>query len=69
MRKLTEEELEEMKGSFNGLACAGDALGIAASMIGIAAGITNPIGWVVFGLGALGTGFGIASDINACDYD
>lgn len=71
MKKLTEEDLEDLNGGINRLSCASQVFGMWGTMGSIAYGLalgSGPIGWTIAGIGAVSTILSIAADPYACGY-
>ena len=65
MKKLTEEDLEDLNGGFDGWGCFFATGGITSTMLGAASVLvlgTNPLGWALLAFGAASAVYGIHSN-------
>ena len=70
MKKLTEEDLQDLNGA-GWVSCASQVLGVWSTIGSVAYGLaiaSGPIGWTIAGIGATATILGIAADPYACGY-
>ncbi|MCR5697557.1 MAG: hypothetical protein K6G73_11360 [Marinilabiliaceae bacterium] len=72
MKKLTEEDLQDLNGAFGVASCIGQVAGGMGTIGGLAAALafgSNPIGWTILGLGAISLAAGFIADPWGCEYD
>lgn len=69
-KQLSFQEMEIVNGGSNVLDCISQVAGGMGVLWGTAAAVafgSNPIGWAIIGIGAVGLAAGIASNPGACD--
>jgi hypothetical protein len=70
MKELSFEKMEKVQGGSNLLDCVSQVTGGMGILWGTAAAIalgSNPIGWALIGLTAIGTAASMATNPGACD--
>jgi len=70
MKKMSFKEMEEVQGGSKLLDCVSQVTGGMGLLWGTAAAIafgSNPIGWALIGLTAIGTAASMATNPGACD--
>ena len=71
MKKLTEEDLQDLNGAWNVWSCVSQGAGGIGVIGGLAAGLafaSNPVGWVLLGISAVDLVASYISDPYGCEY-